>query len=530
METQFNLIEEPWLPCIRLDGTLVMLGLYETLTQAHTLRELQGENPLATAALHRLLLAILHRNFGPKNSAAWTSLWEAGQWEANTLRDYFERWRECFYLFDDTYPFYQTTDTDKAPETLTRLSLTHAYNSTLFEHQSTGDMFSVPAAQAAQWVVTMQGSGIGMGPPSFPHAAGPLINSLLVMVQGKTLFETLAFNLLEYDGREKPIPCPLKQKDLPIWEYVTNPYPAHPKKFYRPGYLGYLTFQVRTLRLYPVQEQGQLCVRECVIAQGARWDNQNIEDPMKVFYALKKKETGWIPLRLKEDRALWRDAGALFRLQQRENDDARYRPPQAFEQLAQHVEDGDLERAQTYNYITLGLSNSNARLDFFRHERMPLPLAYFAKGNEVLEEQLHYALQAAEDVAMALKKAGRDLARWIVSPADKSKASSDGINLIFKRLDLEQRYWPRLEVQFQYFLRDLPADVLAATASWLTHIQWVARRAFDEAAGAVDDPLRGLKAATLARGTLEYELAKVLPAKSEPPVTDPPGDQSGIAM
>jgi len=515
MNVSYNLIDEPWIPCIGLDGQPLRLGLYETLARAHTIREVQGEIPLSTAALHRLLLAILHRSFGPKNRSEWARLWRAGCWDETTLRGYFDNWRSRFDLFHDTYPFYQTVQPPRERESLTRLSLTHAYNSTLFQHQASGEAFAVPPARAAEWLVTMQAGGIGMGPPHHPHPSGPLTNTLLVLVQGRSLFETLAFNLVEYDPvTNKPIPGPSRGEDRPTWEYDKNPFPPDPKKTYRPGYLGYLTFQVRAAHLFPSQEGGELCVRECSLAQGARWDGQLIQDPMKVYITPKKKDVGTLPLRLREDRATWRDSGALFRLQERESDDAKYRPPLAFDWLARHVEAGDIDRAQTYNYVTLGLCNSNARLDFFRQERMPLPLAYFDKSeeHEPLEGQLRLALQQAEDVAAALRTASRDLARWIVSPADKNQAHRDGVNAVYARLDVEQHYWSRLEVPFQHLLQSLPAAPLAAMDTWKATLRSTARGAYERAAASVDDPLRGLKAATLARGVLEAGLARVLGA------------------
>jgi CRISPR system Cascade subunit CasA len=136
MNVSFNLIDQPWLPCVRLDGQPLRLGLYDALAQAHTLRELQGEIPLSTAALHRLLLAILHRNFGPRNRSEWARLWRAGRWDAGALHAYFDRWRDRFDLFHEAYPFYQSATPPGEPQTLNRLSLTHAYNSTLFEHQA----------------------------------------------------------------------------------------------------------------------------------------------------------------------------------------------------------------------------------------------------------------------------------------------------------------------------------------------------------------------------------------------------------
>ena len=168
MNVQFNLVDEPWLPCIRTDGQPIELGLYDALTQAHTLRELHGETPLGTAALHRMLLAVLHRVFGPESRKAWYQLWRKGRWDEEALQDYFDRWRSRFNLFDDEYPFYQSPDPPGDPEPLNRLSLPHAYNSTLFEHQMADGTLSVPAARAARWLITLQASGIGTGPHSTP--------------------------------------------------------------------------------------------------------------------------------------------------------------------------------------------------------------------------------------------------------------------------------------------------------------------------------------------------------------------------
>jgi CRISPR system Cascade subunit CasA len=507
MKTSFNLIDEPWLLCVDEEGQAMHLGLYDALARAHTLRELQGEIPLATVALHRLLLAILHRVFGPADSRAWQRLWEGGRWDAGALADYFQRWHDRFDLFDATYPFYQVPEPPRDPEPVNnRLSLPHAYNSTLFEHQLKDGSLVISPARVAEWLVTLQAAGIGTGPPKFPYAQGPLVNSLLVLVQGQNLFETLALNLVVYDPQTgKPIPAPRRGADRPIWEYDENPYPPEPKTFYLPGYLGYLTWQVRSVHLFPTWEEGELCVRECAIAQGPRWE-QVIEDPMKVYRMSKSKNVGMLPLRLSEDRATWRDSGALFRLQ-----DQNVRPPLAFDQLAQVVDrTPGLERSQTYNYLTLGLCNSNARLDFFRQERMPLPLDYLADANEALRERLIQALHAAEEVAGALRMAGRDFARWYVSPADKKGANRDDVNVIFEQLGVENRYWPHLETPFARFVTDLPQEPRGALDRWLETVQNTARRAYTEATRRMDDPRRGLKALTLARGTLEYGMGKAI--------------------
>ena len=110
MTVSFDLITQPWVPCVDGEGRPLELGLAETLARSHELRELEGESPLVTAALHRLLLAVLHRVFGPAGYESWRALWEAEQFDAAALDAYFDRWRDRFDLFHPTRPFYQAAD------------------------------------------------------------------------------------------------------------------------------------------------------------------------------------------------------------------------------------------------------------------------------------------------------------------------------------------------------------------------------------------------------------------------------------
>ena len=69
---EFNLIDEPWIPCIDLHGQRVEYGIRDTLLKAHELREICDDSPLVTVAIHRLLLAILYRaHEGPKGFGDW---------------------------------------------------------------------------------------------------------------------------------------------------------------------------------------------------------------------------------------------------------------------------------------------------------------------------------------------------------------------------------------------------------------------------------------------------------------------------
>src|SRR5208337_2892458 len=94
-------------------------------------------SPLVLIALHRLLLAILHRNFGPESLEVWKKLWQRGRWDEKPLSDYFNRWRHRFDLFDSERPFYQVArmeDANKHPVHLLALEASAGNNPTLFDH------------------------------------------------------------------------------------------------------------------------------------------------------------------------------------------------------------------------------------------------------------------------------------------------------------------------------------------------------------------------------------------------------------
>ena len=112
MSISFNLIDERWIPVLRADGTRDELGLRDTLMQAHQLREIRGDTPLETVALHRLLLAVLHRVFGPKGRSEWLALWKRKEngFELTPLEKYWTTWKGKFNLFDERYPFLQIAE------------------------------------------------------------------------------------------------------------------------------------------------------------------------------------------------------------------------------------------------------------------------------------------------------------------------------------------------------------------------------------------------------------------------------------
>jgi len=195
----FNLLDEPWLPCVMLDGSTREYGIRTALTEAHQIREIGNPSPLVTASLHRVLLAIIHRVVeGPKNSAVWKDIWERGHWKMTAFDEYFATWRHRFDLFNEEYPFYQWPGLDFAAE-VPVAKLTHELasgnNATLFDHTTEHGGSSLDPKTAACYLVAQQNYAVGglvsfakgEDPADYKSAFGaPLVRGAMVLVRATT--------------------------------------------------------------------------------------------------------------------------------------------------------------------------------------------------------------------------------------------------------------------------------------------------------------------------------------------------------
>ena len=88
----FNLLDDPWIPCEMLSGEYKLLSIKDVLFNAQDIKEITSDNPLIVISINRLLLAILHRNFGPENKDKWNSIFKVGEWDKEILANYFKKW------------------------------------------------------------------------------------------------------------------------------------------------------------------------------------------------------------------------------------------------------------------------------------------------------------------------------------------------------------------------------------------------------------------------------------------------------
>lgn len=518
----FNLVDEPWIPCLLRDDPAVhLLGIRDTLNRAPDIVEIVDSSPLVTVALHRLLLAVVHRCYGPARVDDWRALWAACCWD-DRINAYLEQWRHRFDLFDPAHPFYQVSDIPQdyaKPITNIAHELASGNNATLWDHSYSGDTPAFTPDQAARYLVALQAFALG-GLVSFRKGetehksanAAPLANSAVTLLRGKTLFETLMLNLHRYDGEENPFPA--SGADRPAWERDT---PTRPANRDLTGYLDLLTWQSRQVRLYP--EGSPTVVRHVAILKGYQFPQvgyRHGKETMLAFRAnpeAKENQDPWPALAFREGRVVWRDSTALFQSSPKERE-----RPKMLDWVAELVGNRILEEEQPLSLDLYGLASDQAKPLFWRHERLPLPLQYL--NSSLLLEPIHIALEYAEAGKNTLNRGMQELAERSLVPyppkkgIDKygqpiyeiSKDDHQRAKEIVREWDAERRYWARLDLPFRQLLVALPDDYDQENDSygsqemsrWFSTVRQAARDSFHEVTCSLDGSGRWLRAVAIA--------------------------------
>jgi len=513
--SSYNLVTEKWIPCVLLDGKPTNIGLHEILRASHEIREIFDPSPLITSAIHRLLLVILHRNFGPANLGEWEKCWNKGLWDEDILNDYFRKWHSRFDLFDNKYPFYQCHELSKVkkhPIQHLAMEASSGNNVTLFDHSNDDNPAEFSPAKAARYLIATQAYSIGFGRSTpFNFRDSPLIRGLSVMVLGNTLFETLALNFIIYN---KQRPFQQMGNDCPAWELDE---PVVPNKDGSPikGYLDYLTWQSRSVHLFP--EGNPLSVQFCQIQQNLRLPEQEYFDPFKCYR--KNEERGFVQLNINPKKALWRDSHSLF-----QTTDHSFKRPELINFLARiRIDCHDIKRKiqPAYWLAINGLateSRNPANVLLWRQERLPLPLKYLE--DEDLIDALKNALELANDIAKSLNNATLCLATQLIAPDTDikkiNKAQKNVISGIAKGFSPMRSYWATLGVKCNNLLLRLPDDKAVNNKQviygekvipwWVIEARNAAYDSFELATQSLERSARSLKAASQAESLLRSDL------------------------
>ena len=522
MTYSFNLIDEPWIPCLSPDNTHQELGIHNVLKNAQHLGEIRGETPLETVAMYRLLLAILHRVFGPEGTTEWGKLRQKPGFSPADLNDYFQRSDiyEAFDLLGEKRRFYQCRD-PRAGEKSVISMVIHAAsgnNGTLFDHSTEYVGLELTPAQAARALLVSQMFGIG-GLSGLPDkfTDGPAAKGILFFAKGANLFETLLLNMVNY-AEDKPIPTP-DNDDLPAWE-MTDPFqPARTKPR---GYLDYLTWQNRRIWLLPEGVNGRVVVRRMSWAPGLVMSADDI-DPMKVYRA--SRTSGMQPLCFSAERALWRDSSVLFQIASAET-----KPPLVVGWLDRLAGRSLIDITKRFQLVALGMSKNKASVEFLRAESLPLSLKLVTNTERIGD--LSHAQGDAENTARIVRRSAFVLALLTLYPSisedsvdsdervderigrGQSSNSSDRnaqhAYTLAKSWDVESLFWNAMEPHFHRFIQDLPDTPAEALKTWRNEVRSAAKASFAQAISYAGEDLRAQRAAALASQTFNRGLAAAL--------------------
>ena len=436
--SRFNLIDEKWIPVRFLDGPREELGILGTLLRSKEIASIEDASPLAVAALHRFLLAVLYRALeGPTDIDQAKALFKSGLPGAK-ITSYLENWRDRFWLFDEKYPFGQNPNVAKDEiEPWTKLTAEYnaASNKVLFDHTDTKKPGVREPRECARWLVSTMSFSISGGRGYYPS---PSSNAMTCIPLGSNLGETLCYSLVPYQNRD------VMRGDSALWEREPLKLPLGIPKRMAAGYADLYTWPSRMVHLEELPS-GEVTVMRFVAGQGFENPSKN-PDPLLPYKA--DKTYGKLPVQFRADRGTWRDFDSLLP----DNTDLA---PLTIQNALRLAANKVGNTPQSVLVLGLRYEPPSANVSFWRMERFALPKAL--GGDRIIRAEVRQLLSDAEKAQESLYSACRSFARDLLSRAERKVAAKD-ISGFVEQMPVNSWYWSTLESRFHEVLREYTLD------------------------------------------------------------------------
>ena len=466
-ETEFNLLDEPWIRVLDMQNSIQEVSLKELLLRAHTFRAFAGELPTQDAAVLRVALALLHAVFSRTDETGigdppededeaiqlWQRIWDAGKLPEKPLNDYFVKWHERFWLFHPERPFYQVsglscgTEYDSAK---LNGALSESGNKLRLFAEYTGNQKThLTYAQAARWLLYVNGYDDTSAKPTkegkaangkMPSPGVGWLGKLgLVWIIGETVFETLMRNLLLVNQGE------ISEHELPVWE--RSDVPACERVQIPPP--------ENLSELYTIQSRRLLLFREDALVTGYRllggefFDREKTAffEPMTVWYG-KTDKTGTIyaPRRHDASVQMWREFSRYFCMTGSENS-----VPGVIQWNRQLMRAGCIPKQSLMNVQIASVQYGDK--DFFvKHifsDQLQLHLSLLSELGAAWRQYIQDEIELCGKAAQLLSYLARDL--FLASGGDTEK-TADSMNSA-----KEQLYFA-FDIPFRRWLSRIEAD------------------------------------------------------------------------
>ncbi len=456
----FNLTTEPWLPVLWSDGSSGTVSLVEAFARADSIRTLTGDISTQRFALHRLLLAILHRATGdPQSTSDWSELASSWPQVAEGVRIYLEHFATRFDLFHPSEPFFQVADLRTARNEvfgLERLLSDVPNGHQYFTNRSGSGLWKISPAEAARWLVHAHAydtSGIktgavgdsrakgGRGYPQGVAWAGLLGG---IELTGSTLQETLLLNLIAPASPSLSIRT--GEDDLPPWE-VPQLLPENLPRTPR-GFIDLYTWQSRRIRLHGDRDG----VTGVVLSYGDKLTPQNMftTEPMTAWRYSEPQtkvhgRTTYMPREHQPSRSFWRGLAALLPSTEAApggKGPARTLPPAVLTWAGELHEDGVLPHGSLVRVHATGLvyGSQSSVVDELVEDTLLLPAGLLAPHAAVLRATAIDAVGHTEAAVDSLANLARNLAT--ASGAGDTDGHRDRAReAAYARIDAPFREW-----------------------------------------------------------------------------------------
>lgn len=513
---EFNLIDEQWIQCIDLKGNQIEYGILDVLLKAHDLREICDDSPLATVAVHRMLLAILYRAFGRiLDTSHWKARYQVGKFASeDALGDYLTKWHDRFFLFDAIHPFMQIAELDlndykangevakdrtdglmrlakEAPDKGGRILFDHRMGTERPEYDCKRIVRMILSAQSFEGTGIASSGKIGdqkIAPT--PCLFAPCVDGLCLWLQGANLFETLMLNL---------VPDKFCAGDLPAWE-DDQLLKAATQSWTTP-----VNFTGTVQRFASISRFIRVLDQKSMFFTNGLKTILDSDDPMKA-YTRESSDKPYVAVKLRVHKSPWRDAHALFAVGA-----SNRKPPESLNFAARLACAGVISVITPYRANVVGLATNKGKGLLWRQECMPVSGQLLT--NVSLVERLGNLISEAEIVGAQLSRGlfwnasmkktirsepvGRveQIADLMLSPTLQvrgpgivrkengqvpdeahNKASLD----LSSNLDPRSTYWARLELHFFSLLENLAHDWDEVNATWKPDDQQEATRTWRE--------------------------------------------------
>lgn len=522
MTPAFNLLDEPWIPVRTLTGEVRDINLSDALLKARDYTALAETSPPNLIALHRLLLAVLHRALTTHHEK-WNdqdrARWFREGLPAAPIRAYLAQWRERFWLFHPSEPFMQVAALAQAEETRDKatmrpwaqLALDSASGNTpvVFDHSL--DSLPIPIKPA---VVLRHLLGYLQFVPGgmvrrfrFRDESGPLDNVAAVLPIGASLLQTLSLSLSSSSRSD--------EEDFPPWEVesITAEKLRGHKSSLPTGDVDLFTRQTRAVLLEQDVDTENVTVSRVRFGAGLTVTTHvpYATDPMATYR--KRKDDKIIPLTFQEGRAIWRDLPAML-----PGGEGAFHPPAILGRALNCLEYIDV--GEQLHVVVAGIASDPVQCKIFRwrSEHLAIPSSLFTHPDAV--RFVRSQVQMAEEVYGQVR---RELADMIAQtmPDPKHKDTRSRARDILENGPAAAAFFSTAERALPILMRQIAeGDIDAADRDWKTTLMAAANQSWTATRQSLGDSPAVLRADARTwprfRGLLK---TLVQPAEPEPTTT-----------